>query len=115
MSCLCDDIFYKCLQSINSWSASLVITAYGLTYPTCIEEHFELLCVSPQGDYNSNPCAGYRCASNCEKFIIKSDKYVEVDSKFKIHQLQKDREEANKEMNHLSAPPTVLHIFNRSP
>lgn len=52
-------------------------------------------CTSPEGNYNSNPCAGYRCANtntyNCQRFKIS----VEVDSKFKIYQLEKDREEAN--------------------
>lgn len=131
MSCQCDDAFDRCLRNVNSWSAWMAIGAYGLTYPECLDLKPELSCKSPGGDYKLNPCAGYRCSSNLPSICEAVVKGVTADSKFKIHQLEKDRKEASKEkkernrmMFHRSTPPIVLytspipsavHIFNSAP
>lgn len=119
VSCQCDVAFDKCLRDTNSWSARAVIGAYGLTYPECIIQEHELSCLSPGGYYKLNPCAGYRCSSNLPRICEVVEKWVKADSRFKIHQLEKDREEAktqrNRMMLYTSPIPSAVHIIRRTP
>lgn len=115
VSCQCDAAFDKCLRDINSWSAWAVIGAFGLTYPECIIQEHALSCISPGGDYKLNPCAGFRCSSDLTGTCDVVEKWVKADSRFKIHQLEKDREEAKKQRNRMMPIPSAVHIINRTP
>lgn len=106
-SCDCNDAFYRCLNTVNSYSSSAVLSAYASTYPDCLVVRPKVRCLSPANDYNKNPCKGYRNSENaadnkdlcstfenrCEIYDV-TDEYesVIVDSLFKTHQLELDQQ-----------------------
>lgn len=130
-SCDCNSAFYHCLNAVNSYSSSAVLSAYASTYPDCLILRPKTICRSPANDYNKNPCKGYRSSENaaddkhlcstsenrCEIYDIITDEYVIVDSLFKTHQLQLDqqKQQATIKPNDKDRNATMLHRSHQPP